>query len=164
MEYSFRGQRAEVTGSPTATEKDVIESYIAFRAHLGFSASMVILRKRRKDNWCYRLQSWPSPEMLPDPNDDPRSLTSLLDWINVLRDREWKEWKAAHPGIFAHSPLSGGGPAMTGRQFARFLLHILGSGLIGVFVPRPVTAHVPLARDLSSRTRARCSIPMHWPR
>jgi hypothetical protein len=102
MEYSIGGQRIQVEGSPTAAEKQVIESYVSFRAHLDFNANIVIFRKRGKDNWCCRVGSWTAgPEMIPEPHEDPRSLASLLDWINVLRGREWDGWKAAHPEVFA---------------------------------------------------------------
>ena len=101
MEYRSAGQRVRVEGSPTAAEKRVIESYVGFRVHLGFSPNTVIVRKRGEGNWCYRLESWPSgSEPVPGPREAPRSLTSLLDWINVLRAREWDSWKAARPGIF----------------------------------------------------------------
>jgi hypothetical protein len=104
MEYSFEGQRVQVEGEPTDAERRVIESYVRFRAHLGFSAKIGLFRKRETDNWCYGMGSWTSgPEMIPEPHEDPRSLVSLLDWINVIRGGEWDEWKAAHPGIFARA-------------------------------------------------------------
>jgi hypothetical protein len=104
MEYSSDGQRVQVKGSPTAAEKRVIESYVGFRVHLGFDPNTVILRKRQENNWCYGLASWPAgTEMIPGPREAPMSLTSLLDWSLVLRDREWADWKAAHGEVFARS-------------------------------------------------------------
>jgi hypothetical protein len=103
MEYSSDGQRVQVEGSPTAAEKRIIESYVSFRAHLGFDPNKVMLRKRQKDSWCYGLESWPpGTAMIPEPHETPMSLTGLLDWVLALRGQEWAKWKAAHREVFAH--------------------------------------------------------------
>ena len=101
MECNSGGQRILVEGSPTAAEQQVIESYVSFRVHLGFSANRVIFRKRGMDNWCYGMESWTSgPGMIPEPHEASMSLASLLDWINVIRGGEWDRWKAARPEVF----------------------------------------------------------------